>query len=152
MELHKPSSSFFSRKSAGQKGVARYIYSNEREKPTIKITLPSKDLIQIWWWNQKLYRQTKAREFSTIKPAIQQMLKELLQVGNTKAEKDPQKQTQNNEWNGNRDIRINRYLKCKWVKYPNQKTQIGWMDKKKKKYPYICFQQKTCFRPKGTYD
>ena len=38
----------------------------------------------------------KLIEFSTTKPALQQMLKELLQVGNTKEEKDPQKQTQNN--------------------------------------------------------
>ena len=38
----------------------------------------------------------KLREFSTTKPALQQMLKELLQVGNTREEKDLQKQTQNN--------------------------------------------------------
>ena len=33
----------------------------------------------------------KLREFSTTKPALQQMLKELLQVGNTREEKDLQK-------------------------------------------------------------
>ena len=38
----------------------------------------------------------KLREFSTTKPALQQMLKELLYVGNTRGEKDLQKQTQNN--------------------------------------------------------
>ena len=37
----------------------------------------------------------KLREFSTPKPALQQMLKELLQTGNTKEEKDLQKITQN---------------------------------------------------------
>ena len=31
-----------------------------REKPTTQITIPSKDLIQIWRRNQKLYRQAKA--------------------------------------------------------------------------------------------
>ena len=31
-----------------------------REKPTTQITVPSKDLIQIWRRNQKLYRQAKA--------------------------------------------------------------------------------------------
>ena len=31
------------------------------EEPTTKITLPSKDFIQIRWRNQKLYRQTKAK-------------------------------------------------------------------------------------------
>ena len=38
----------------------------------------------------------KPREFSTTKPALQQMLKELLWVGNTREEKNLQKQTQNN--------------------------------------------------------
>ena len=38
----------------------------------------------------------KLREFSTTKPALQQMLKELLSMGNTRGEKDLQKQTQNN--------------------------------------------------------
>ena len=38
----------------------------------------------------------KLREFSTTKQALQQMLKEFLQVGNTREEKDLQKQTQNN--------------------------------------------------------
>ena len=32
-----------------------------KEDPTTKITLPSKDLIQIWWRNQELYRQAKAK-------------------------------------------------------------------------------------------
>ena len=35
--------------------------SDEREEPTTKITLPGKDLIQILWRNQNLYRQTKAK-------------------------------------------------------------------------------------------
>ena len=35
----------------------------------------------------------KLREFSTTKPALQQMLKKLLSAGNTKEEKDPQEQT-----------------------------------------------------------
>ena len=38
----------------------------------------------------------RLREFSTTKPALQQMLKELLYVGNTREEKDLQKQTHNN--------------------------------------------------------
>ena len=31
-----------------------------KEKPTSNITIPSKDLIQIWRRNQKLHRQAKA--------------------------------------------------------------------------------------------
>ena len=38
----------------------------------------------------------KLTEFSTTKPALQQLLKELLQAGNTREENEPQKQTQNN--------------------------------------------------------
>ena len=49
-----------------------------KEKPTTKITLPSKDLIQIQWRSQKVFRQQKLREFSTSKPALQQMVKKLL--------------------------------------------------------------------------
>ena len=31
-------------------------------------------------------------------------------------------QTSNNEQNGNKNIHIDNYLKCKWIKCPNQKT------------------------------
>ena len=51
----------FSRDSAGQKGMAGYIWSIEREKSTIKITVPGKDLNQIWWRNQKLFRKAKVK-------------------------------------------------------------------------------------------
>ena len=44
---NKVNSCFFSRNSASQKAVAGHISSDEREKPTTKITLPSKGLIQI---------------------------------------------------------------------------------------------------------
>lgn len=49
----------FSRNSMGQEGVAWYFLSDEREKPTSN-TLHSKALVQIWWRNQKLYRQATA--------------------------------------------------------------------------------------------
>ena len=35
--------------------------SDEKEEPTTKVTLSGKDLIQIRWRNQKLYRQAKAK-------------------------------------------------------------------------------------------
>ena len=38
----------------------------------------------------------KLKEFSTTKPALQQMLKELLKLGNEREEKDLQRQIQNN--------------------------------------------------------
>ena len=67
----------------------------------------------------------KLREFSTTKPALQQMLKGLMQSRNTKEEKVLQNQTPNNYKNGNRNIYINNYFKCKWIKCFNQKTQTG---------------------------
>ena len=36
----------------------------------IKITLPSKAIIQIWWRNQKFYRWAKLRQLRTTKPAL----------------------------------------------------------------------------------
>ena len=38
-----------------------YISSTEREKSTIKITVPGKDLIQNLWRNKKLFRQAKVK-------------------------------------------------------------------------------------------
>ena len=35
------------------------------------------------------------------------------------------KSTLNNQENGNRNIYINHYFKCKWIKCCNQKTQTG---------------------------
>ena len=58
---HTFNSWFFSRNSAGQKGMAGYIYSNESEKSTTKITVPGKDLIQNWWRNKKVFRQSKVK-------------------------------------------------------------------------------------------
>ena len=41
--------------SAGQKGMAGYIWSTDREESAMKITVPSKNLIQNWWRNKKLF-------------------------------------------------------------------------------------------------
>ena len=41
------------------------------------------------------------------------------------------------------------YLKCKWIKGSNQKTQTGLMDTQQD--PYICCLQETHFRPEDTY-
>ena len=67
----------------------------------------------------------KLREFSATKPALQQILKGLTQSVNTKEMKDLQKQAQNNQENANRNIYINNYPQCKWIKYSTQKTLTG---------------------------
>ena len=66
------------------------------EKATTKITVPGKDLIQNWWRNKNFSDKQKLREFSTIKPALQQMLKGLTQSRNTREEKRSTKSTPNN--------------------------------------------------------
>ena len=70
-------------------------------------------------------------------------------MGNTREEKDLQKQTQNNSENSHRNIHIDNYLKREWIKCTNQKTQAAeWIQKQD---PYICCLQETHFRPKDTY-
>ena len=87
---------FFSRNSAGQKGVAGHISSDEREKPTTKITLLSEDHIQIRWRNQKLYRQAKAKRIQHHQTSFTANAKGTSLGGKHKKGKDPQEQTQNN--------------------------------------------------------
>ena len=65
----------------------------------------------------------KLREFSTTKPALQQMLKEVLYTGNTGKEKTYNSKPET--INSNRNIHIDNYPKCKRIKRSNQKTQTG---------------------------
>lgn len=37
-------------------------------------------------------------------------------------------QKQIKQQNGNNKSFYNNYIKCTWIKFPNQKTQNGWMD------------------------
>ena len=43
---------------------------------------------------------------------------------------------------------MNYYLKCKWVKCPNQKTKTGCMDTKQ--HPSICCLQESHLKPRDT--
>ena len=54
------------------------IFKILKKKSTTKNTVPGKDLIQNWWRNKNFSDKQKLREFSTIKPALQQMLKGLM--------------------------------------------------------------------------
>ena len=67
-----------------------------KESTTYKKALPSKTLTEIWWKNQKFSRKQKLREFSTMKPVLQQMLKKLVYAGITREGKELQKSTPNN--------------------------------------------------------
>ena len=44
--------------------------------------------------------------------------------------KNLQKQIRKNEQNGNKNIHVYNYLKCKQIKQSNQKTETGWVDTK----------------------
>ena len=46
-DSHKDKSLSINRNSSGQEGMEGHTKSEEREKPTAQITVPSKDLIQI---------------------------------------------------------------------------------------------------------
>ena len=58
------------------------------EKSTTKITVPGKGPFKSDGEIKSFSDKQKLREFSTTKPALQQMLKELIQLRNTKEVKD----------------------------------------------------------------
>ena len=62
-----------------------------KEKPTTKITLPSKDLIQIWWRSQKLFRQVKAKRIQHHQTSFTTNAKETSLSGKHKRRKRPTK-------------------------------------------------------------
>ena len=119
---HKVISWFLNRNSTSQKGMARYIPSDEREEPTTKDTLPSKTLIQIWWRNQKLYRQAKVNWIQHRKPSFTTNTKRTSLARKHKRKKRP---TENKPKTIMKMV-IGSYIliitRCKWIKCTNQKT------------------------------
>ena len=91
----KVNSWFLSRNSTSQKGMGWYTSSDEREDLTAKITLPSKDLIQIWWRNQKLYWQAKAKRIQHHQTSSTTNAKGTSLSGKHKRRKGP---TKTNQW------------------------------------------------------
>ena len=71
--------------------MAGYIESDERKKPTTKINLPSKDLIQIPQRNQKLYRQAKAKRVQHHQTSFTTNAKQTSLGGRHKRRKRPTK-------------------------------------------------------------
>ena len=67
----------------------------------------------------------KLREFSAFKPALQKNVKGTYIVKKCEKKKEVQNPPQTIKKNGNRNIYINNYFKCKWIKCSNQKTQTG---------------------------
>ena len=51
--------------------------------------------------------------------------------------------------NGNKNIDINNYFKCKWIKCSNKRHRLAeWIQKQD---TYICCPQETHFRPQDTH-
>lgn len=68
---------FFSRRFAGQKGVAQYIQNAEREKQPTKTILLGKTVL--WNWRNNFPNKQKLKEFTNTRTALLEILKELLQ-------------------------------------------------------------------------
>ena len=58
--------------------MAEHTYSDEREKPTAQITVPARISFKYEGEIKSFTDKQKLREFITTKPALQQMLKDLL--------------------------------------------------------------------------
>ena len=67
----------------------------------------------------------KLRDLSNSKPPLFTTNAKGTSLDRKHKRKGLQKQTQNNKINCNRIIHINNYLKCKWIKCLNQKTQTS---------------------------
>ena len=77
-KTHKVISIFLNRKSIGQKGMAWYIPSDENKEPTTKNMYPARLLFRSDGEIKCFSDKQKLREFSTNKPVLQQILKNLL--------------------------------------------------------------------------
>ena len=91
----------------------------------------------------------KLREFSTTKPALQQMLNGLIQSKNTREEKRSTKSTPNNQ-----KMAIGTYiliitLSVNGLNVPTKRPRLAeWLQKQD---PHIRCLQETHFRPQDTY-
>ena len=81
---------------------------------------------------------------------------QLLYAGNTREENKKerkktylQKQIQNNKENGNRNIHMDNYLKCKWNKRSNQRHRLTKCIQKEG--PYKCCLKETHFSHRDTH-
>ena len=127
--------------------MAGYILSDEREKPTTKITLPSKDLIHIQWRNQNIYRQAKATRIQHHKTSFTTNAKGTSLSGK-------HKKTHKNKPISIKKMVIGTYiliitLNVNGLNAPTKRHRLAeWIQKQD---PYICYLQETHFRPRDTY-
>ena len=94
------------------------------EKSTTKITVPSKNLIITDGEIKSFSDKQKLREFSTTKTALRHF-KQTYIVKKYNKRKKIYKINPKQLENGNKNIYVNNYFKCKWIKFSNLKTQDG---------------------------
>ena len=80
--------------------------------------------------NKKIFRSVKLKRIQYHQTSFTINVKQTYTVKKYNGRKKSYKFNPKQLKNGNRNIYINNYLKCKWIKSSNQKTQIGWMDTK----------------------
>ena len=78
-----------------------------------------------------LYRQTKVKRIHYHQTSFTTNVKGTYIVKKYKKRKGSTKSNPNNLENGNRNMYINNYFKCKWIKCSNQKTD--WLNAYKNK-------------------
>lgn len=87
-----------------------------------KLLYPTRIVFSFKRQNKSFTDKQKQLVFRTTKPALQQMLKDLFQIGNRKAYKN---KATKYIVNGKKIILINNYLKQKWAKCSNEKAKTG---------------------------
>ena len=88
----------------------------------------------------------KLKEFVITKPALQDILRGILQAKREPQSNRPerhnlQKQGLYRQYNGNKFISFNSYSECKWAKCYSQKTQGIRLDKKNRTHPYAVYKR-----------
>ena len=113
-------------------------------------TLPGKDLIQIQWRNQKLYRQAKAKRIQHHQTSSTTNAKRNF----SKWETEEKKRTYKNKPKTTKKMVIGTYisiitLNANGPNAPTRRNRLAeWIQKHD---PYICCLQETQFGPRDTY-
>ena len=104
--------------------MAGYISSTKRKNLQPRLLYLARISFKIDGGIKSFSDKQKLREFSTTKPALQHMFKGHI-VKKYKRRKRSTKSNPKQLRKCNRNIYINNYFKCKWIKCSNQKTQTG---------------------------
>ena len=98
----------------------RKVLKGKSLKP--KLLYPTRIVFSFQRENKSFTDKQTQLVFRTTKPALQEMLKDLLQIGNRKAYKN---KATKYIVNGKKIILINNYLQQKWAKCSNEKAKTG---------------------------